>query len=627
MTQTPHRVGGQEISRRLVFRAGLGAAGVTAVSGVAGSQPAFAQDASPVPAPPSATPVAGETAVELGEIGTITVYPARQILTMNDAQPTAEVVAVADGRILSVGTMASIQPWLDRYPHEIDETFQDKILMPGFIDPHLHLIIGGTLLSSPYIGHFPLPQPGGGSKPGVKDKAEAIARMKQADIALTDPEAELFIYGWDEPFQGELTKADLDQVSATRPMAVMAYSWHTTYANTAMLAKRGVTRDTDVFGVVKDADGEPTGVFHETAAAEMIIGPISKTWYQPEHAKEAVGYSAGVAHGNGVTTTADMFFGAVDLELEYSVTRALVDEPGFPVRIQAVYDGATAVRQHGDQAAAFVTGLRQRNDDRLFFDHIKFFADGGFNDIAGETGWPGAIDGQQGLWNLPPGITPDQLWTVMLQFWQAGIDIHIHVTADLGLDMVIGNLARLQEAKPRFDHRFTVEHMGIAFPHQLRRLAALGGLVSNNIYFLYYRGERYAEMGYGPDRSAHASPLGSVTRAGIPFAVHSDMTIAPCIPLQAVWIAVNRFGQSGAVLMPEERVSLDLALKAITINAAYVLRLDHLAGSIEVGKWADFAVLEQSPYDVDPTAIRDIAIWGTVLGGVKLPREEAATGG
>lgn len=559
----------------------------------------------------------------LDDIGTITVFPARKIITMNDGQPTAEVVAVADGRILSVGTMESIQPWLDIFPYEIDETFADLVLLPGFIDPHLHLIVGGTYMSAPYVGYYPMPKPGGGYTQPVKDKAEAIARMRAASDALADPNEELLVYGWDEAFQGELTKDDLDQVSTTRPVVVMGYSWHLLYTNSAMLEKRRVTRETETYGVRKDADGEPTGVFQETVAGAIIVGPTAPGWFAPDRAAAAISYTAGVAHGTGVTTTSDMLFGLVDLELEEKVTRDLVQDPTFPVRIQAVHDGATAIRNHGDDPAGFTAALRERNEDRFFFDHVKFFADGGFLDMAGQTGWPGPIGGQQMLWNTPNGVPPQDMWESMLPFWKAGIDIHVHVVSDLGFDAVINSLARLQMAHPRFDHRFTAEHVGIAHPHQLRRFASLGGQISNNIYYVYYRAERYAKVGYGPDRSYHMSPLGDVVRAGIPFAVHSDMTIGPCIPLEAVWIAVNRVGQAGQVIMPEQRVSLDLALKAITINAAYILRLDHTAGSIEVGKWADFAVLKESPYDVDPMAIKEIPVWGTVVGGVKYPATDA----
>lgn len=606
-----------EFTRRELLKTGLGAAGAAAISQTripwtgATGMPASQDAATPE------SPLQADSSLD--DVGTITVYPARTIITMNDGQPLAEVVAVADGRILSVGTMESIQPWLDIFPYEIDETFANKVLMPGFIDPHLHLIVGGTYMSAPYIGYYPMPKPGGGYTQPVKDKAEAIARMREAGAALADPDEELFIYGWDESFQGELTRADLDQVSTTRPVAVMGYSWHMLYTNSAMLAKRGVTRETDIYGVRKDAEGEPTGVFQETLAGSIIVGPMAPGWFAPEKAAAAILYSAGVAQGTGVTTTSDMAFGLVDLDVEDKITRDLVQDPTFPVRIQAVYDGATAIRNHGDDPAAFTAALRERNDERLFFDHVKFFTDGGFLDMAGQTGWPGPIGGQEMLWNTPNGVPPQDMWMSMLPFWKAGIDIHVHVVSDLGLDAVIDNLARLQMEHPRFDHRFTLEHMGIAHPHQLRRFAALGGLISNNIYYLYYRAERYAKVGYGPDRSYHMSPLGDVARAGIPFAVHSDMTIGPCIPLEAVWIAVNRVGQDGQVIMPEQRVSLDLALKAITINAAYILRLDHIAGSIEVGKWADFAVLDKNPYDVEPMAIKDIPVWGTVVGGVKFP--------
>jgi predicted amidohydrolase YtcJ len=179
-------------------------------------------------------------------------------------------------------------------------------------------------------------------------------------------------------------------------------------------------------------------------------------------------------------------------------------------------------------------------------------------------------------------------------------------------------LNALQNAAPRFDHRFTIEHYCISTPAQARRLAALGGLASVNPYFVHYRSAIHAEHGFGPDRAETTARLGSLVRAGATFALHSDynLVVAPMHPLTAAWIAVNRLGADNeTVVAPGERISVDQALRAITVDAAYVLNRDDRLGSIEVGKHADFAVLDDDPYEVDPKRLRDIGIRGTVLAG------------
>ena len=149
----------------------------------------------------------------------------------------------------------------------------------------------------------------------------------------------------------------------------------------------------------------------------------------------------------------------------------------------------------------------------------------------------------------------------------------------------------------------------------LRALATLGALVSANPYYLYDLGDKYAEVGLGADRAARIAPLGGLVRRGVPVALHSDFSMAPAAPLLLAWAAMTRQTQSGKVFGPQERLTLDQAMRAITIDAAYILQLEDRLGSIEAGKTADFTVLEQDPYQVGAAGLRQIKIWGTVFEG------------
>jgi predicted amidohydrolase YtcJ len=234
------------------------------------------------------------------------------------------------------------------------------------------------------------------------------------------------------------------------------------------------------------------------------------------------------------------------------------------------------------------------------------------------VGAPGYINGHEGIWLTEPG----QLYERMLPWWRAGFHIHVHSNGEESQDVVLDTLARLMEAKPRFDHRFTFEHYGLSRPAQARRLSALGAAASVNPSYVNRRAE-LSESGLGIDRAHLSARLKTLVRAGVPTALHTDTPVAPALPPTSVWTAVNRFGQSGKVMGPEERVTIEEALRMITVDAAFVLGIDQVAGSIEPGKFADFTILERSPYEVAPQEIKDIRIWGTVLGGWVFPLRSA----
>jgi predicted amidohydrolase YtcJ len=232
-----------------------------------------------------------------------------------------------------------------------------------------------------------------------------------------------------------------------------------------------------------------------------------------------------------------------------------------------------------------------------------------------QLGFPGYLDGEQGLTGeIPWGEVYDR----MLPYWRAGVQIHSHANGDATVEMTLDVLERLLHEHPRFDHRFVIEHYCFSTPAQARRLAALGGTASVNAYFVKYRAQMHADAGFGPDRSETTARLGSLVRAGAPFALHSDfnLVVTPLSPLLVAEIAATRIGADDeTVLAPGERISVDQALRAITIDAAYILRRDDRLGSIEPGKLADFTVLADDPYAVDPTELGSIEVVDTVLDG------------
>jgi predicted amidohydrolase YtcJ len=184
---------------------------------------------------------------------------------------------------------------------------------------------------------------------------------------------------------------------------------------------------------------------------------------------------------------------------------------------------------------------------------------------------------------------------------------------------VLDQIEAQRAAYPRNDARVVLEHYGYAREDQHARVKALGVAVSNNSYYLHELAPPYAEHGLGPERAANLSPLGGLARAGVRFSFHSDAYMAPAEPLTLAWVATNRIASDGKVWGPDQRVSLDLALRAITIEAAWSLGLEGEIGSIAPGKRADFTVLERDPYEVPLEELNRIPIWGTVFEGRVYP--------
>lgn len=536
---------------------------------------------------------------------------------MDPGWPIATAVAVKDGKILSVGSIEDLRPWLENSHYEIVDTFKEKIIMPGFIEPHSHPIMGGLLLSLPLLSYFDQPSPYDAPFKGLKTKSEALERLEEYDKRLADPEQALVAWGYDKIALGEsLTAKDLDRISITRPILVWDASEHVMYANSVQLQKASITKDsTRINGVGSDADGNPNGQFEGLESLELIaknlIPPMILT-----KGTSSIRYIVDLSRKNGITTTSELNFGGIDFDTELKTYQQFFSNSSSPpIRIVAVINPLTVPESQKRDAIEYVRSMTAQSTDKLIFNGVKFFCDDAFLALSMQVTNPGYIDGHRGLWNTSPG---NEFFDLVHKWWEAGFHIHVHTNGNAAQEATIDLLSSLQLTKPRFDHRFTLEHFGISTQAQIKRLKELGAVVGVNPYYIYHRGEISAHH-IGTDRAHKAACMGTLLRAGVTTAMHSDTPVGPPVPLEWAWIAVNRAGLSGRVLAPMERVTVHEALKMITIDAAFVLGVDSIIGSIEPGKFADFVVLEQDPYAVPPERIRDIQVWGTVVGGEVFP--------
>ena len=549
----------------------------------------------------------------------ITVFTARKIYTMDPGRPEATAVAVLDGKVLSTGTIESMQPWLSRYKYEIDETLKDKVILPGFVAPHTHFWMSAGFLGLTYIGPIVAPNPRGGNYEPVKTFDDIMAKLKELDKSMSDPKKPIVAYGFDRAQQGgDFNKEVLDKISKTRPVYVLAYAPHFGYANSAALEaisdKVGLEKLKNTHGVLQNEKGDLNGVFNENLAVTAFFAPIFDE-IQETGGAEGLIFMGEVAKSVGVTTTSELAYGALDFDQEWKDTETAINDESFALRMRLVPLQSALAAKYGDKKIEAYRELQKKNTDRQFIDGIKFLADGSFPLMSSKVNFPGYLEGGNGSINDIPW---DKYYETMLPYWQEGIQIHAHANGDLALKVTLETLEDLQHSSPRFDHRFTVEHYSMSSPMQARKLGKLGGLASVNIYFVNFRSQLHSDNAYGPDRSEVVARLRSLEREGVPFALHADypQVIVPLNPLLAAWTAVNRIAEDGKTVMaPGERIGVNRAIRAITIDAAYILGMEEKIGSLEPGKFADFAVLEGDPFTVDPSKIKDIPVWGTVLDG------------
>lgn len=543
----------------------------------------------------------------------LTVFIAKSIITMNASQPRATAVAVRDDRIVEVGSLESMQPWLARHEYEIDDRFRDLIITPGFIDPHLHPTMAAVILPMEFVTAMEWKLPWGTVAPVTTERAFS-ERVTELSGAKTDIDEPLFIWGYHELWHGAMTRDRLDQIESTRPVIVWHRSFHELYMNTHALEWLTISEsDAGNRAQIDYANGH----FFENGLG-YAIRKLNPYILSPEKYAEGLERLKQVVHFGGHTTIADMAVGIFDFAMEWEASTQVIEREDTPFRVLMVPNALALRRDHKDDESilAFIQTLPERNTPHLCFsDHVKLFADGAFFSQLAQVGPPGYIDGHHGEWLT----VPEHLESAMRVYWNAGCKIHLHVTGDLGLELGLDILTKLQWERPRFDHGFTFEHFGFSTPEQVERIATLGAQVSANVYYLHELSDIYAREGIGYERASQMARVGSCLKRGITTALHSDFTMAPAEPLNSAWVAVNRINCAGDVMCPEEAISVEQALAAITINAAKVIGAADEIGSIRAGKKADFTVLAEDPLAIDPLLLKDIEIVATVYEGVAHP--------
>lgn len=531
------------------------------------------------------------------------VYHGGPILTI---EPMAEVEAMAirEGQIMAVGTMAEVEAVIGAETTVID--LEGKTLMPGLVEPHTHIDVTASVNLSVNVG--------------IEELGQTVANVKaQLTAALPDvPEngwlqATQFDPSRNAPRWATLTLADLDEVSTTVPIFVLNDSGHIAYVNSKALELAGITNDTpDPPGgtYVKDGDGNLTGVLLEPPAYVAFYRKIPPT----PQAELTRAYRSVLEEFSkaGVTTLGDLNTGLnYGLTQELAIFRELAATS--PIRIRS-YLSFLALPKDGSVPVEPGEG-----DDKLKFVGIKFTADGSTQGYTGALHEPYVpTEGGHGSGNLDyPSV--DVLLADMKPFFDAGWQIATHANGDRAIDQVLDVYSALLAGNPDpAARRLRVEHFTVSREDQVDRLKSLGVTPSMTIGHTFYWGDVFRTI-LGLGRADRIDPTASIKARNIRFSFHSDSPVTSVAPLRYVEEAVLRIPQgSTTVLGANQRISVDDALRAVTIDPAFQLLSDDTVGSLEPGKHADFLILSENPRTAPVHEISEIDILEVHLGGVRV---------
>ncbi|MHB1303773.1 MAG: amidohydrolase [Acidiphilium sp.] len=535
---------------------------------------------------------------------TTRIFRAKRIVTMNPSQPFATHVAVRDGRILAVGGQAEMEAL---GPTESDDRFADAILLPGFVEGHCHLF-EGAVWRDPYVGYFDRRGPDGNRVPGAPNLAAVIERLRRA-AGEDGGDGPLSAWGFD-PIHIEgrrMNAADLDAVSQERPVVITHASGHIMNVNTAALRLAGLDRETDMDGLLRDEAGDLTGELRGFDLLGRIRHTVTPDGLSRRLDMDSMDRFGRIARRVGVTTATDLVSDMSDETIE--VYKQATSSAEFPTRIVP----AMAARLYGiEEGIARLRALRRHASDSLFFGLVKLHVDGSIQGFTARLRWPGYHNGApNGLWY----IAPSELGGIIEAYHRSGAVLHMHTNGDEATEATVDMLERALIAHPRPDHRHTLQHCQMPDQALYRRIKNLDLCCNIFANHIYYWGEAHVKETMGLARARRMDACGTALRLGIPFAIHSDAPITPLDPLFTAWCAVMRQTAAGRILGEDERIPVTAALHAITLGPAYTLKLDHLIGSIEVGKFADFAALKQDPLEIDPASLKDIEVVATICGG------------
>lgn len=547
------------------------------------------------------------------------ILTANTIITMDDATPRAEAVAVSGGRIAAVGSLDECRASLPGA--EVIDTGV-AVLAPGFIEPHGHPLISGVATQAPARSIAPW------DAPTWADVQKVFADA----VATSDPDAPLWFAGYDALLHGHPSpKADeLDEIFGDRVTVVTDNSGHGVYFNSALIKLYGWDTDPPADPVAshygRNPDGSLNGQGFELPAVTAVTMPLMTQMGDP--LLSGAHYFAVMSRG-GYTSASDMTY---DPKFAAGY-EALAAAPSCPLRV-SMWEVSTTDTY--TQPCAFVAG-----EDWLTKAGVKLWTDGSpwvgniaisFPYLDTEATRTAGIDPATAGGPQSMNYTREQLDAIVDHAAPQGWQMAFHANGDLALDLALDTYeaALTKHGLLGTDHRWRLEHCGAGTRAHFDRAARLGVHVSLSPFQYYYWGELLDGQMFAPEHGARWAAFADAVASGACVSLHNDGSVSPPTPVINIATAVTRRTRGGSVHRPDQAISLDQAWRAQTIDAARTLHREHLVGSITPGKLADFVELTADPWAVDPVSIIErVQVAGTWLGGRRVDLGEflGAVGG
>lgn len=534
----------------------------------------------------------------MAEIDTIVL--ARRVIPMSG--PAAQALAIAGGRVAAVGSREDVLA-LRSAPTEVVDLGTAAVL-PGFVEPHTHPDLSAQCYGSVDVSGFTH-----GSVSGVEQALrEAIRRAAPGEW--------VYAFGLDfmlTPDLGTWDRARLDALAPNNPLFVLIQSMHTAFVNSAALRAAGIdeaTPDPSSGGRYgRDASGRLNGKVEESAAMTPFM--LGLDW-SPEAWSQRMGVQFERYARAGITTLGmpGMFVPPPYFDVYESISATAPVRTVAYLRLEQVAGSRWRPGDHGDR-------FRVRGA-KLWYDGSPYSGTMYLDDpyLASELCCCrlGIAAGSSGYTMHDRGALLPQLRELLDSRWQ----VLTHAQGDRAIRETLDLYEQVLDDRAPTDHRWRIEHAGLISAADIERARRLGVALSFHVNHVRYYGPELSCDILGPERAARMMPVGSAARAGHRVSLHADSPMYPPGPLSLVQTAVTRRMRNGQQLAPDEAISTEQALRAVTIDAAWQLRIDDEVGSLAPGKRADLTVLSEDPFAVAPDDLDGIEVLSTWLDGRKL---------
>lgn len=536
----------------------------------------------------------------------VKIYPAQAVVTVDAVSSVKDAVAIRDNKIVGVDSLENLERQFPKAT--IDNEYARSVILPGLIDPHVHMTLGAMMYGLDWVPPWDMVHPNGVIS-GLGNKTELLQSIERFSSQKND-DSPLILYGYHNLVQGDITKTDLDSISISRPIILWHYSGHDFYMNTKALELFEIRPELHETyeGIAIDADGDLTGRIFEDAVAPLLPR-LAPYLLNPEHIEKGFnGFETILARG-GVTAVAELGYGIFGRQFEDKAISAHYGE-NDSYALYLAPEHRAFDREFGEKSAEKIVELAANNPRIL--PQVKLFTDAAFYSQTMKLAKPGYLSGQSkgtdGLWVTEP----KDLASLMARYWDAGLDIHIHSNGDAAQDSTLDAFS--QQSDGDEGQRLIIEHAGLITPAQVEKASELGIGISAASHYVNFMGQDYRPV--IAEKADYITPLASAFDAGLRVTVHSDAPLAPPMPLLAAGRHMTRATRDGGISTPSEKLTADQALRAITIEAAWSLGLEDEIGSIEVGKRANFTIVGVNPMILPGESWGAIPIKGVMLDGV-----------